>query len=467
MKLVTLTMSATLIIALALHSSAHAAPQPSITPAPPTGNAPTSQPDSTTAENCVTDEKDVKEELKSGRWPAGPLILNPTYFLQAGNTTDVILNKPFAEGTHYFGYIERYDDDKVHAFLGRGLVSATRISENHQLVKGGRAEKSDTLLSLRLPDSIADLWKRANLYIYTCAGSSPDKVSRLTAHVSPLRYSALLVWVAVVILYAIAALAAKAADTKSAHWFRYFDPVTMTAGPDGRGSLSKLQILFFSMIVFGLTAYIVLRTGVLSDLSPTILLLLGIAGVGATAAKGADARRNRIDLDNWAWFIRKGWLPEGGLAELNRASWNDIFASEGEFDVYRYQSFIFSLAVGGALVVAGISQLASFEIPDTVLGILGLSQAVYIGGKLVAPTSIADLNDATKELRELEKKFAAAALSQPDPNPAAGGDALTIAKRRAGQAYDDYITKARVVRIQFQSVTGRQITDSAIEPLPS
>lgn len=113
----------------------------------------------------------------------------------------------------------------------------------------------------------------------------------------------------------------------------------------------------------------------LSDLSSTVLLLLGITGVGSAAAKGTDVRRNRINFDNWSWFVRKGWLPPKGVVEVNRASWNDIFTSDGEFDVYRYQSCLFSLAVGGALLVAGITELASFEIPQTLLGILGLRPA--------------------------------------------------------------------------------------------
>jgi hypothetical protein len=65
----------------------------------------------------------------------------------------------------------------------------------------------------------------------------------------------------------------------------YLDPIRMTAGMDGKASLGKLQILFFSLIVFGLIMYILFRTGLLTDISSTIRSLLGIAGVGATAAK--------------------------------------------------------------------------------------------------------------------------------------------------------------------------------------
>ena len=89
----------------------------------------------------------------------------------------------------------------------------------------------------------------------------------------------------------------------------------------------------------------------------------------------------------------RNWIQVGkGPVDNSKASWADFFSTDGEFDVYRYQSFIFALVVGGALIAAGVSQLSTFTIPDTILGIVGLSQAVYIAGKLVTRTNMADLN---------------------------------------------------------------------------
>src|SRR5262249_1773513 len=115
--------------------------------------------------------------------------------------------------------------------------------------------------------------------------------------------------------------------------------------------------------------------------------------------------------------------------------------------------------------------LASFTIPETLLGVLGLSQVVYVTGKLVTPASSSELNDATKALRELERKFKEAAAITPDPTPPAGTDKLEppsdlqAAIRRAGRdKYNAYIDAARNVRIQFQSVTGRDVDYPKIEP---
>src|SRR5215213_78968 len=154
----------------------------------------------------------------------------------------------------------------------------------------------------------------------------------------------------IVALYILAAIAAGVTDKKNLRFLRYLDPVVLTAGANGKGSVSKLQVLFFTIIVFGLLGYVVLRAGILSNVSLTVLGLLGIAGVGAAASKATDVTKNRLDFDNWAWLIRKEWLPPGGLAAENTAKWRDIVTSDGEFDIYRFQSFIFSVVVGGALL---------------------------------------------------------------------------------------------------------------------
>jgi len=267
------------------------------------------------------------------------------------------------------------------------------------------------------------------------------------------------------VLYLLAAVATRTTDIRSGvPLLRYFDPVYMTAGSDGKGSLSKLQILFFSLIVFGLLCYILARTGALSDLSSSILYLLGIAGIGSAMAKGTDEHKNRLSLENRAWLIRKGWLPPAGWAAVNKASWHDIITNDGgEFDVYRYQSCIFSLTVGGALLMNGVNELASFTIPQTMLGILGLSQAVYIGGKAVSTSAVAELDDAVTSARKAEKD-----LTQPVPAVAgaAPSDAVSLlaAERAKAAKHAEYLQKAGDAKVLFESLTERTITDDQLKP---
>jgi hypothetical protein len=422
--------------------------------APPPAEA--AKPKTPVQPDCVGDNKFRKPD-GSLYYALGAPIISTTYFLPAGTTTDLIWKVPYDKDAAYFGKVET----RGKVFGGRNYITTGKIPDDHPMVKKGVADKSDTLVTLRVPAQNADHWTTSTVYLYSCDAGDARKVSALNIRVSASFWSTAAAWAGVILLYIFAALTAAAVDSKTVGIVRRLNPVFITAGSDGKGSLAKLQILFFSMIVFGLLLFIVLRTGILSDLSTTVLMLLGIAAVGSTAAKATDLQRNRIDFDNWTWFLAKKWLPPGGLAEVNRAKWRDIVTSDGEFDVYRYQSCIFSLVVGGALLAAGINQLASFSIPETLLGVLGLSQVVYVAGKLTTPPTFAELNKAANELRKLEKEFAlAVSKASPANRPADIKAASALAKPE----YDAYKAAADMVRVGFEMVTGRQVDLANLEP---
>lgn len=444
------------------------APAPAATPiaAPPTNSAPVSLPVAPAQTPAQTQKKDgVRSHItdcisrspnpwkdskgnvkKSGPdetredYPPGPVLIGSTYFLPAGTNADFVLKDEFNSEAVYFARVEGLlgQDGKGAYFepVSKDSLSVRQIPPEHPLVIRGLASKSDTLVTVEIPDKIAGLWQPAKVYVYACtvANGSPAAVSSVTLPVSSWRWSSFFVWLAVAVMYVGAAISSRSIDQTNpgVSWKRYLDPAFMTAGADGKGSLAKLQILFFSTIVVGLLGYIVARTGLLSDLSPTILMLLGIAAIGSTAAKGTDVRRSRIDFKNLAWFVKKGWLTPIGLAAENDAKWSDIITSDGEFDVYRYQNCIFSLVVGGALLAAGINELSSFAVPETVLGVLGLSQVVYVAGKLVSPASFDDLNDAAKKAAELEDGVLKARLANP-PGGAVGSHEYSEYKKGSGK----------------------------------
>jgi hypothetical protein len=81
------------------------------------------------------------------------------------------------------------------------------------------------------------------------------------------------------------------------------------------------------------------------------------------------------------------------------------------------------------LLIGGIAQFASFTIPQNILGILGLSQIVYIAGKVVNTSDAERLNAAVTELRDSEAKFRKVALT---PSAAVGD--LQAAINRAPMA---------------------------------
>jgi hypothetical protein len=365
-------------------------------------------------EDCVGDNRFI--------YHAGAPILRTTTFLPAGNNSDFILKADFKPQATYYVKFEVPFLTRMPG--GKNSISVSPMSETSPYVKNGLADKGDLLATINVPAEIGSYWRSVNVHIYACEDSnSPSTNGVIRIRASSSRWCTPVVVGTILLLYLAAAFAFRAtlpegdrrtAAVEAARQ-RFLDPVVLTAGVDGKGSLAKLQILFFSVIVFALLLFILLRTGELSDLSETVLYLLGIAAVGSTAAKGADLQQNRLDFDNWSWLVQKDWIGVHGLARSNEASWSDIFTSDDEFDVYRYQSCIFSLVVGGALLVVGVSQLASFEIPTSLLGVLGLSQVVYVAGKLVSPPAMADLNKAIKALRDLERAAQDAALKTVPP----------------------------------------------------
>lgn len=117
------------------------------------------------------------------------------------------------------------------------------------------------------------------------------------------------------------------------------DPVQITANPFGRASLAKLQIFAFSLLVFALMLYYLLRTGILITLSTDILMLLGISAAGATGGKLTYLAKRRLSFPNWAWLRRNNWLPSVQDDVSPRARWAELITDyDGkEFDVYSFQ----------------------------------------------------------------------------------------------------------------------------------
>jgi hypothetical protein len=188
--------------------------------------------------------------------------------------------------------------------------------------------------------------------------------------------------------------------------------------------------------------------------------LLGISGVGAAAAQATQTTRSRLDFENWAWLVRRHVLP---INEEDRAGprRGDLVLTNREFDIYKAQTLVFSLVVAVALMINGGERLATFTVPEALLGILGLSQIVYVGGILARPRSIGDLDDALTELRKREAVLQTAVaygvdsdadgklpdLRRPDPMPSPDER-----KARAVNAGRRYREQARQVALMIESV---------------
>lgn len=205
------------------------------------------------------------------------------------------------------------------------------------------------------------------------------------------------------------AFAARSFDEDPIRGWRW-SPLTITAGVFGRASLSNLQLLFFSLVVFWVVLYVLYKDAQLTNLSEHVLYLLGIGAIGSGAAKVVAVSRKRLSFENWAWLKRKKWIKEDIGRQRRPPVWSDLVKSDGAFDIFKFQSVVVSAIVGFGILIVGVvsrdpNGLANFKIPEGLLGLLGLSQVTYIGGKVAAPAPVEELNKQLNEVRDLEGKF--------------------------------------------------------------
>lgn len=408
------------------------------------------------ADDCAGGE-DMRKLSASA---TSPSIVYNAKFVPAWSTVDFGIPGVSDSGGYYFALLT--DDSTMPRDDSRHRARVRKAGLNDDLVIKQLLSPGDTIVSLDVTMDVAPWWwwAKRNLYIYQCSsGKRPISVSYAPVYISPFSVS----WVAAIAvvlgLYWLVSRTFIFVTKKKLNGWHAANPIRITAGPDNCGSLSAFQVFFFTMIVFSMLVVVLLRTGVLSDLSTTILELLGISGIGAAAAKGTDNSKNSLDPANLTWLYNKGWYDSPSVLAQTEPSFYDLISSDGSFDVYRFQSFVFTVAVGVALLIGGIAQLASFTIPQNILGILGLSQIVYIAGKVVTANDATRLNAAVTELRDAEVDFRKAALTPGAPT----GD-LQAAINRAPAAYADYLEKATGAAKLFKQIIGRTPDQSNIAP---
>jgi len=175
-------------------------------------------------------------------------------------------------------------------------------------------------------------------------------------------------------------------------WSRWF--TTLFMGADREPSLSLFQVFFWTVITVWGLAYVFAVTGSLLSLTPEMMALLGIAGTGSVLAR---------------WIGERGGEAGSPGSEADPEKpvefWQ-ILSTKGQFDLLKLQLLVFTLLIG-VYVVWRIVDTGAFPALDTnTLLLLGVSQGVYIGGKLAGTTAIsrAQTLKLNLELKEEERK---------------------------------------------------------------
>jgi hypothetical protein len=204
------------------------------------------------------------------------------------------------------------------------------------------------------------------------------------------------------------------AKVESWSLLRCLNPVAMTADIFDRGSLPKFQILFFVLLVAWGLAYLAIWEGVLSDLSPSLVYLRGLPARGTLGSQLTSTSRDRLSADNWAWLVSRRVLPLNDPGAQGGPRWSDLVMSDTELDMSKLQALTFSFIVGFSMVATGPQGFGKFEVPATLLQILGLSQIVLVGGRLVKPATVSDVDAQITELRTRESALRRAAITGVD-----------------------------------------------------
>ena len=255
------------------------------------------------------------------------------------------------------------------------------------------------------------------------------------------------------------------------------NPLKLIADDCGRSSLSNLQVFSFTLIVVWLAVYWLVREGELVAINLTVLGLLGIAVGGSGLGKTVDAARFRVSGDNWAWAKSRQWIARDftKTSSTREPRFSDLVNSDQGFEVARFQAVVFSLVVGGSLLYNGATAanaeaFSSFTIGNAYLTLLGISQAVYVGGKAIGGNLVADLDSKLTEVRSLEQKFQIAVASSnawQDADPSTR-DLRLAAEIVAPDEFLAYVASADVAASMIEQLTGNKPAKDFIQPtLPS
>lgn len=350
-------------------------------------------------------------------------------------------------------------DVVFHSFLASG-AKLTKVT----VLPADQEDSEETRVRLQLPRFASGwpgqdgwLWQDMVLHVVGCASGEVAIAAQAPVRVSKRRAALASTLVSVTLLYLVVSWVLLASRGQ---WV--LSPVKATAGRTGHASLSKLQVLFFTFLVVGLLVFLLLRTGALGNLSQDVLLLIGISAGGAAGSAATVAVRQRLTLENWCWLDKKGWLaalPPG------RARWRDLLMEGEELQVSKFQMLAFNLVVAGALLSSGLGGMAEFAIPSGLLGVLGLSQVVYLSGKAVGPSNFNELNRKLDDLRKLEQKFATE-VDQAWRQAAPAARTLAEAQAAAPQTYQAY-RKSALEAAEMARTTLHLPSDATLDPSPA
>lgn len=167
-------------------------------------------------------------------------------------------------------------------------------------------------------------------------------------------------------------------------------PLNFAITPIGTYSISLTQILIWTYVtIFGLV-YVYWLTGSFLDITSQVLMLLGIGGGTAIGAKINAVSKLYEVPPKYLNLVQKKRIPK----------LRDIISTGGRPNMYKFQMLIFTLLTA-YIVVVEIAKKYSFpQIPDSLVVLMGISSAVYIGNEVIQENVWEKIK---KKIEEIEK----------------------------------------------------------------
>jgi hypothetical protein len=208
------------------------------------------------------------------------------------------------------------------------------------------------------------------------------------------------------------------AGIREANWL-----LRIISTPSATASLSQLQILLWTFAIAASAIYVVTLSGQLVEITTGTLILLGISGAATLASQAHSENQTatkQADADKAAKDALKAQADAGAnpppaaqavvdaaIAKAAEArakasavtsppagrkpQWSDLIVNENqdgvrEIDVARVQMLLFTLISASFVIVKVIAAYVIPEIPVGYLTLMGISNGVYVGSKVVRQT---------------------------------------------------------------------------------
>ncbi len=176
---------------------------------------------------------------------------------------------------------------------------------------------------------------------------------------------------------------AKTLGSTDQGWAKRISPLWLGRGHDGKASLSSFQVTIWTYLVFAITLYIFLLNGQLIDITPEILILLGISGGGAVMSRVVDSH----EIERCSTILGAHQAVQSD--HKVQPAWKDLLLSDGVIDLSRLQMLLFTLLTAIYVAITTAITYQFPEVPQGLLYLMGISNGLYLTAKS-AGSSVAD-----------------------------------------------------------------------------